>query len=658
MLTLPEPLQDPLSVRAKAVVFEDLGSRLLLEQIERIAPSDAPVLITGETGTGKELVARQLHALSRRAANPFVAINAGAFSEQLIESELFGHEKGAFTGATERRPGWFEAAQGGSLFLDEVGDLPLPLQVKLLRVLQEREVMRVGSRSPIALDVRLIAATNVDLQSAIRARQFREDLYYRLKVAALRLPPLRERPGDILPLAQHFLAMYQRRLARTGMSLGPAAAERLLVHPWPGTIRELENVIHHAVLVARGPELGVHDLELGAASPPAPAAVPSRAERGGGELAELERVFEELLARGVPNLHERVQSLLFGTAYRQCGENQLETARALGLSRHVVRARLIEGGELPGRVRRAPAARALERRGPKSGRVLRRIRIGYQKLGLLMLVKARGQLEAAFAARDVAVEWREYAGGIQLTEALAASQLDIGIVGNSVAVFAQAAGVPIVYLAAEPPAPRGAALVVPRGSKVQCVHELRGKRVAVNRAAQAHYLLLKAMEEAGLGAGEVEIVFEPPASAFQSFVTGAVDAWAIWDPWLASARLEHGARVLRDATGLLENASYYVAQRGFVEREPELVHEFVAELGAAARWVAESPGQALESVALRCGLSPLALSASLERELGTLPLDADLIAAQQDIADTLLRLRLIPRAVSVADAQWPLRLAG
>src|SRR3954468_16540621 len=163
MLTFPEAAAGPLSVRAKALVFEDPLSRALLARIERIAPSDAPVLVTGETGTGKELVARQVHALSFRATKPFVAVNAGAFSESLAVSELFGHEKGAFTGAHSAKAGWFEAAQGGTLFLDELGELPLHLQVKLLRVLQEREVVRLGSRTPVSIDVRLVAATNVDL---------------------------------------------------------------------------------------------------------------------------------------------------------------------------------------------------------------------------------------------------------------------------------------------------------------------------------------------------------------------------------------------------------------------------------------------------------------------------------------------------------------
>src|SRR6478609_8065395 len=266
MLTLPDGAAGPLSVRAKALVFEDPLSRALLARIERIAPSDAPVLVTGETGTGKELVARQVHALSARSDRPFVAVNAGAFSESLAESELFGHEKGAFTGAHGAKAGWFEAAHGGTLFLDEIGDLPTQLQVKRLRVLQEGEVTRVGSRTSIPIDVRLIAATNVDLRAAIAAGQFREDLFYRLKVSSLSLPALRERPGDIPALAAHFLERYARKLGRNGLELSIEAQHCLLQHRWPGNIRELENAIHHAFLVAPGTRIEPADLQLEPAS--------------------------------------------------------------------------------------------------------------------------------------------------------------------------------------------------------------------------------------------------------------------------------------------------------------------------------------------------------------------------------------------------------
>jgi alkylation response protein AidB-like acyl-CoA dehydrogenase len=197
VLTLPNADGLSLSVRAKALVFEDPLSCALLERIRQIAPSDATALVVGETGTGKEIVARHLHELSARRSRPFVAVNCGALSETLVESELFGHERGAFTGAVASKRGWFESDEGGTLFLDEIGDLPASTQVKLLRVLQEREVVRVGARVPIPIDVRLVAATNVELEKAVHAGKFREDLYYRLNVAVLSLPALRDRPGDV-----------------------------------------------------------------------------------------------------------------------------------------------------------------------------------------------------------------------------------------------------------------------------------------------------------------------------------------------------------------------------------------------------------------------------------------------------------------------------
>src|SRR6201996_3536305 len=201
---LPFP---PSSPKAKELLCSDPRSQLIRRQLERIAPTDATVLLVGETGTGKEVAARYIHEHSR-GRGPFVAVNCAAFGESLVEAELFGHEAGAFTGAQHARAGWFEAANGGTLFLDEIGDMPLPLQARLLRVLQERQVVRLGSRKPIPINVRLIAATNVDLQAAVDAQRFRRDLYYRLNVAAVRLLPLRERRGDILPLARHFVDLY------------------------------------------------------------------------------------------------------------------------------------------------------------------------------------------------------------------------------------------------------------------------------------------------------------------------------------------------------------------------------------------------------------------------------------------------------------------
>ncbi|XXV11669.1 sigma-54 dependent transcriptional regulator [Sorangium sp. So ce1182] len=359
LLTLPNPGALALSLRAKALVFEDPQSQAILDRIRQLSPSDATLLVTGETGTGKELVARHIHALSHRRGRPFVAVNCGAWSESLVESELFGHEKGAFTGATTSKAGWFEAADGGTLFLDEIGDLSLPLQVKLLRVLQEREVVRLGSRQPIPIDVRLIAATNVDLEAAVTARKFREDLFYRLNVATLALPPLRERPGDILPLARYFVDLYAQRLGSGPAALTAEAAARLLEHPWPGNIRELENAIHHALLVCKGHQIAVADLRLTALQPRT-ATLPPPSDRGGDrwaadvesqvrpaqQAASLEGALLALFEQNLPNLHEQIEETIIRTAYRYCDRNQLQTARLLGISRNIVRARLAQFGEL------------------------------------------------------------------------------------------------------------------------------------------------------------------------------------------------------------------------------------------------------------------------------------------------------------------------
>jgi transcriptional regulator with GAF, ATPase, and Fis domain len=345
VLTLPNADALALSVRAKALVFDDARSQALLQRIRRIAPSDATALIVGETGTGKEIVARHLHELSARRARPFVAVNCGALSETLVESELFGHERGAFTGAVGARQGWFESAQGGTLFLDEIGDLPAATQVKLLRVLQEREVVRVGARAATPIDVRLVAATNVDLEQAVRAGKFREDLYYRLNVAVLALPPLRDRPGDVLPLARHFLGVYRQRLGLGEVGFGAGAEACLLSHGWPGNIRELENVIHHALLICCDNLITVEDLRLGA--PGAVVRPPAvRATAAAEPWLALEDGLRAVIDGGGDDLHGRIDRLVLRVAFEICEHNQVQTAKLLGLSRNVLRARLIDAGDL------------------------------------------------------------------------------------------------------------------------------------------------------------------------------------------------------------------------------------------------------------------------------------------------------------------------
>jgi DNA-binding NtrC family response regulator len=245
--------------------------RRALELARRVAPVDSTVLITGESGVGKERVARLIHEESARVAGPFVAINCGAVPESLLESELFGHAKGAFTGATQDRPGLFEAANGGTLLLDEIGEIPPPMQVKLLRTLQEWEVRRVGENKNRKVDVRVLAATNRDLAAEVQAERFRQDLFYRLRVIELRVPPLRERRDDILPLARTFLSEAAKRVGRKVTGMTPAAANQLVRYDWPGNVRELENAIERAVVLARGTRIGVDDLpeEIGLAIPSA-----------------------------------------------------------------------------------------------------------------------------------------------------------------------------------------------------------------------------------------------------------------------------------------------------------------------------------------------------------------------------------------------------
>jgi len=345
LLTFGDPAVVTSPIRAKALVFHDPQSVRLLSQIERMASTAATALIIGETGTGKELVARHIHLCSGRNG-PFVAVNCGALNESLAEAELFGHEQGAFTGAQQQREGWFEAANGGTLFLDEIGDLPLSLQVKLLRVLQEQQVVRLGSRKPIPLDIRVIAATNVPLEEAVAAGKFRQDLYYRLNVAQVRLPSLRERRGDILPLVKHFAEKYGRGLGREKVTFTPEAERALLFYDWPGNIRELENVVHYGLILSESQTIDLPHLRLSA-----------MVHCGCQEELQLPlapKNPEDLLTQGLKRLlesdveavFETVERLLISTAFEFTHGNQVRTARRLGISRNILRAQLKHFGLL------------------------------------------------------------------------------------------------------------------------------------------------------------------------------------------------------------------------------------------------------------------------------------------------------------------------
>jgi transcriptional regulator with GAF, ATPase, and Fis domain len=242
------------------IIGADFGLRGVMDMVRHVAPLLSPVLLLGETGTGKEVIASAIHKLSPRKDGPFVTVNCGAMPEGLVDSELFGHEKGAFTGALAQKRGRFERAHGGTIFLDEVGELQPEAQVRLLRVLQEKEIERVGGIEPIKIDIRVIAATHRDLEAMIRDGKFREDLYFRLKVFPIAIPPLRERRGDIPSLVQYFLQKKCREMGLADIpSVAPEGLERLMVYPWPGNVRELENVVERALILSKGAPLAFDD---------------------------------------------------------------------------------------------------------------------------------------------------------------------------------------------------------------------------------------------------------------------------------------------------------------------------------------------------------------------------------------------------------------
>jgi DNA-binding NtrC family response regulator len=292
----------------------------VFDQIRRFATCDVPVLITGESGTGKELVARAIHHHSSRAAAPFIALNCAAVPATLIASELFGYEKGAFTGATARKHGHVEHAQGGTLFLDEIGDMPIDLQGLLLRFLQEGEILRVGGRRPIKIDARVVAATNVRLREAITVGRLREDLYYRLNVLTIHLPPLRERQGDVELLATCFLREIARQQQRDVRGFSPAAMDLLLDYGWPGNVRELIATVRRAVVLADGSLIEVSDLRL----EPAQTALAERPKSGPGR----QRHNGSALERGSDAERGAVLSALHANRF-----NMTRAARALGVSR-------------------------------------------------------------------------------------------------------------------------------------------------------------------------------------------------------------------------------------------------------------------------------------------------------------------------------------
>ena len=328
-------MKEELAVRrgAPQLVGDDPSLRKVFASLERAATTDTTVLIEGESGTGKELFARSLHALSGRADEPFVAINCAAIPENLLETELFGYEKGAFTGAVARKPGKFEVAHRGTLFLDEIGELPLTLQAKILRALEEKRFERVGGTVPVQVDVRLVAATNRGLKAAVAARRFREDLYFRLAVFPIVVPPLRERPGDIPVLARYFVDRFCRDMKKKPLLLSPDASEQLQVYRWPGNVRELQNCIERAVILADGDSILPRHLNLTFLEPAPPEPPPSPWEQidlSGTLIESNRRVLAEAEKR-------KIEMVL-----READNNKGRAAEFLGITYKMLMAKLKE----------------------------------------------------------------------------------------------------------------------------------------------------------------------------------------------------------------------------------------------------------------------------------------------------------------------------
>jgi len=324
-------------------IAHDPSMQPILQMSERVAASDASILITGESGTGKEVMSRFIHHKSRRANGNFVSVNCAAIPENLLESELFGHEKGAFTGAVARRVGKFEEANGGTLLLDEISEMDLRLQAKLLRAIQEREIDRVGGTAPIKIDIRLIATSNRDLEAEVRGKRFREDLYYRLNVVAVHMPPLRERPADIIPLAEYFAKKYALANGLPERQLSDAAAGRLQAHFWRGNIRELENTLHRAVLLARMPKiepeaimLAGHGMSPEAASPSGLAGQIAAGRAAASAPSEAGAAGAGLVGRTVADVE---RDLIIDTL-QHCLGNRTHAANILGISIRTLRNKL------------------------------------------------------------------------------------------------------------------------------------------------------------------------------------------------------------------------------------------------------------------------------------------------------------------------------
>jgi two-component system response regulator FlrC len=322
----------------RPLVARDGAMQSVLALADQIAASEASILITGESGVGKEVMARYVHKKSRRAERPFISVNCAAIPENLLESELFGHEKGAFTGAVARRIGKFEEADGGTLLLDEISEMDARLQAKLLRAIQEREIDRVGGAKPVRVDIRILATSNRDLAQAVKTGAFREDLLYRLNVVNLRLPPLRERPADVLALAEHFIKKYAAANGVPVRALSAEARRRLGLHRWPGNVRELENAMHRAVLLSSGAEIDEGAIRLPDGQPLAPAMIDAGREAASRAVEAAESAARAFVGQTVAQVE---QQLILDTLVH-CFGNRTHAANILGISIRTLRNKLKE----------------------------------------------------------------------------------------------------------------------------------------------------------------------------------------------------------------------------------------------------------------------------------------------------------------------------
>ena len=636
-MPLPLPSSQPVLVDPASIAFKNV--------LDKLAPTDATVLIVGETGTGKEVVARYLHHHSLRNEQPFLAVNCGALSESLAEAELFGHEKGAFTGALNRHQGWFEAAEGGTLLLDEIGELSLSLQVKLLRVLQEREITRVGSRTPISINVRVIAATHVDLADAIKERRFREDLYYRLNVAAVTLPPLRQRPQDIPALAQHFLALYAYRLGRPNLTLAENTLKALADYHWPGNVRELENTLHNAVLLTQELQIQPHILKLNA---PKSDSVTNDKAVDDDELALFIR---SQLEKETPKLFQKITDALIQHAFSMNNNNQQQTAAMLGISRNTLRTHLANLGLIKSRKKERLSPRGYTL---SEGLITEReLRIGYQKFGNLGMLKARQSLEERFSQQGVSVLWSEFPAGPQLLHALQNNEIDFGATGEVPPILAQAQNSSLMYVAYEPPSPHSVAMVVAQDSPIYHCSDLRGKRIAVNRGSNVHYLLLQMLDEHGLTLDDVRVNYTPLRYPLTPSDFHSVDAWMMWDPLLSDAQLSGDMRIIEDGHGKVLNQQFYLSRRDFAQRSADLLKIVLDELKQTGIFIATHPENAAQLLSQELGLPQASLALALSRrQHEPRAINTTVMRDQQTIADRFYALGLLSKAIKIREAVW------